>query len=138
MKFKHLICMLILAIGMIAIQPKLQAKAPPGSTLLLIQANPNEGATISTQSTDQTTNQTGVTCESPRTIYGVNISIIIPAILGVMEIVFRLVPTSTSYTPLTLAYNIISAFVPNRGPNGTEHLINPAQKPPGTDIPGLG
>jgi hypothetical protein len=45
---------------------------------------------------------------------GINWAYLIPAVIGILEIIFRLVPTSISITPLSLLYQILGRFIPDR------------------------
>jgi hypothetical protein len=144
---KSLILIMAFVIGMIMLPTESKAgPEPPGYSLINLvpsQASHELLAQAGVEATDQVLqNQLDSAEESEfhqATIEetsppgkGINWSYLIPAIIGILEIIFRLIPTSTSFTPLSLLYNLISVLIPDRGSHGTEFEIKPNRPIPKT------
>ena len=129
---KHLFLILAFVIGMIAMpQNNLYAGKEPPPT---IYVTPNQAslellAQVGTdsqviQESDQAINSKAqeekefhsatVLSSEDASPPGINWAYLIPAVFGILEIIFRLVPTSMSITPLSLLYQILGVLIPDR------------------------
>ena len=132
MKNRLILIMAIFAIGMIALpQHNLYAGKEPPPTIyvtpnqasleLLAQAG-SDSQVI--QESDQAINSKAqeekefhtatVLSSEDASPPGINWGYVIPALIGLLEIIFRLVPTSVSITPLSLLYQILGVFIPDK------------------------